>query len=60
LVSTHRGGVGGVLRRERQASEQYFTSSQTLAHLRRQVKGRPQMTQIFVGRSDFFLIRGIG
>lgn len=39
--------------------EQYFTSSQTLAHLRRQVKGRPQVTQVLTGKSPFLRIFAI-
>jgi hypothetical protein len=35
----------------RQASEQYFTSAQLAAHFLRQVKGRPQVTQVFTGKS---------
>jgi hypothetical protein len=38
----------------RQASEQNFTESQSFAHLRRQVNGRPQAGQIFAGRAAFF------
>jgi len=33
----------------RQRSEQWRTLSQSRAHLRRQVNGRPQVTQDFVG-----------
>lgn len=33
--------------------EQYFTVSQSFAHFLRQAKGRPQDTQIFVGRVGF-------
>jgi len=40
-------------RSRRQRSEQYFTSSQHLAHFLRQVKGRLQTGQILVGKSDF-------
>ncbi len=40
----------------RQRSEQYFTSSQTLAHFFRQAKGRLQVRQVFCGRSAFFCI----
>ena len=42
--------VGVALRWRRQRSEQYFTSSHTLAHFLRQVKGRPQHWQGFSGR----------
>lgn len=35
----------------RQASEQYFTSSQTRSHLRRHTNGRPQTGQRLLGRS---------
>ena len=44
----------------RQWSEQWVTFSQSRAHFLRQVKGRPQITQILVGRSDFLRILGIG
>jgi hypothetical protein len=37
----------------RQRREQYFTLSQSLAHLRRQLNGRPQRTQVFCGKSRF-------
>ena len=40
----------------RHLSEQYFTSSQTFSHFFRHVKGRPQVMQVLVGRSDFFCI----
>ena len=40
-------GFGFLLR---QASEQYFTSSQFLAQLFRQVISRPHVTQILLGR----------
>lgn len=40
-------------------SEQYLTSSQTLAHFLRHVKGLPQVAQTLLGKSDllgaFFL-----
>ncbi len=39
-------------RRRRQRSEQYLTSSQQLAHFFRQVKGRWQTGQVFVGKLD--------
>ena len=52
------GGVA-VPRRMRQASEQYFTSSHTFSHFFRQTNGRPQTTQSFDGRSDFFFILGM-
>ncbi len=42
----------GANRRHR--SLQYFTCSQSRAHFLRQVKGRPQVGQVFCGRSDFF------
>lgn len=45
--------------RRRQASEQWTTSSQTFAQTLRQAKGRPQTAQVLVGRSPFFLIRGM-
>jgi hypothetical protein len=44
-------------RSERQRSEQYLTSSHTLLHFLRQVNGRPQLWQVFWGRSCFLLIR---
>lgn len=37
-------------------SEQYFTLSHTLAHFLRHVNGRPQVTQVLLGRSDFLRI----
>lgn len=40
----------------RQRSEQYFTSSQTFSHFLRQAKGRPQVTQVLLGRSPFLII----
>jgi hypothetical protein len=40
-----------------QASEQYFTSSQFLAHFLRHSKGRSQRTQIFGAKP--FLVRAI-
>jgi hypothetical protein len=39
----------------RQRSEQYFTSSQFLAHALRHVIGRPQVTQIFSGSTRAFM-----
>jgi hypothetical protein len=45
---------------ERHRSEQYFTFSQSRAHFLRQVKGKPQAAQVFVGRSDFLRILGMG
>ena len=41
---------------ERQRLEQYFTSAQLSAHLRRQVKGRAQEAQIFVRKLGFLCI----
>ena len=35
----------------RQASEQYFTASQSRAHFFRHANGRPQATQVLLGRS---------
>ena len=43
--------VGAPTRFFRQASEQYFTASQSLRHFLRQANGRPQAAQILVGRS---------
>lgn len=43
-------------RSPRQRSEQYLTSSQTRAHLFRQAKGRPQVAQVFTGRSPLRVI----
>jgi len=37
----------------RQRSEQYLTSSQTFSHFLRHVKGRLQVAQVLVGKSDF-------
>ena len=42
--------------RLRQASEQYFTSSQTAFHFLRHAKGRWQHKQILVGKSAFLSI----
>jgi len=46
-------------RAERQRSEQYFTSSHTVAHFFRHANGRPHRAQGFDGRSDFLTILGI-
>jgi hypothetical protein len=43
----------------RQRSEQYFTSSQFLAHALRHTIGKPQQAQGLTGRSDFLRIFGI-
>jgi len=43
----------------RHRSEQYFTTSQSRAHLRRQLKGSPQLWHILVGRSDLLRIFAI-
>tara|TARA_B110000114_G_scaffold80754_1_gene85386 strand:- start:38 stop:520 length:483 start_codon:yes stop_codon:yes gene_type:complete len=45
-----------VLRVLRHLAEQYLTSSQTAAHFLRQLNGRPHVTQVFCGKSDFFII----
>jgi len=45
-----RADLRGVHRARRQASEQYLTCSQFLAHRLRQVIGRPQRAQDLVGR----------
>jgi len=50
---------GAVPDPRRHRSEQYRTCSQSRAHLRRQVNGKPQRTQIFCGSSDFFFMRGM-
>jgi hypothetical protein len=42
---------------ERQASEQYFTSSQFLAHDLRQVISLPQTRQILLGKNDLFPLK---
>jgi hypothetical protein len=47
-------GCGGPLRRQR--SEQYLTCSQSRAHFRRQLNGRPHTRQVFWGKSDFLRI----
>lgn len=44
---------------DRQASEQYFTFSQSFAHFFRQANGRPQVMQSFWGRSDLRRIFGM-
>jgi hypothetical protein len=41
-------------------SEQKRTFSQSRAHFLRQVKGKPQAAQVFVGKSDFLRILGMG
>lgn len=41
-------------------SEQWLTCAQSRPHFLRQVKGSLQTTQIFVGRSDFLRIFGMG
>ena len=38
-----------------QASEQYLTSAQLLAHFFRQLNGLPQTKQVLLGRSDFLI-----
>lgn len=43
-----------------QRSEQYRTCSQLRDHFLRQVKRRPQAAQILLGRSAFFVPRGMG
>jgi hypothetical protein len=47
------------LRWRRQRSEQCATSSQTRRHLRRQTKGRPQVRQGLLGRSDLRRMVGV-
>tara|TARA_B110000902_G_scaffold100575_1_gene118867 strand:- start:182 stop:412 length:231 start_codon:yes stop_codon:yes gene_type:complete len=42
-----------------QRTEQKRTSSQTFSHFLRQLKGRSQMGQILLGRSDFLRVLGI-
>ena len=44
---------------ERQASEQYFTSSQTFAQALRQTISRPQAAQVLRGKSALRRILGI-
>jgi hypothetical protein len=44
----------------RHLSEQVRTASQSLAHFLRHMKGNPHAAQIFVGRSAFLRILGIG
>jgi hypothetical protein len=44
----------------RHRSEQNFTSSHTFSHFFLHVKGLPQTTQAFWGRSDFFTFGGMG
>lgn len=61
LLATRDGGLAFetlVVFERRQRSEQNFTSLQFFPHFRRQVKGRPQAIQIFVGKSDFLTIFG--
>jgi hypothetical protein len=50
-AKSHDGVLGCFFLRH--ASEQYFTSSHTLAHFFRQANGRLQAGQIFVGRLAF-------
>ena len=50
---------GFELRAFRHRSEQYFTSSQTFCHFLRQLNGKPQVAQIFCGRSRFDTFLGI-
>lgn len=45
------GGNAFVAFLARQASEQYFTASQFLAQLFRQVISRPQATQVLLGKA---------
>ncbi len=61
MLATRDGGPAFetlVVFERRQRSEQNFTSLQFFPHFRRQVKGRPQAVQIFVGKSDFLTIFG--
>jgi hypothetical protein len=51
--------TGGARRDPRQASEQYFTSSQLRAHRFRQVIGRPQVAQGLVGRWRLLPLKGV-
>ena len=51
--SADRGGAA------RQRSEQYFTFSQSRAHFVRQVNGRPQTAQVFIGRSALRRVRAM-
>jgi hypothetical protein len=44
----------------RQASEQYFTSSQFLAQLLRQVMARPQAAQGLLCRADLLPLKLVG
>jgi hypothetical protein len=44
----------------RQASEQYFTSSQFLAQLLRHVMARPQAVQGLLGRADLLPLKPVG
>jgi hypothetical protein len=44
---------------ERQASEQYFTSSQTFSQALRQTISRPQAAQVLRGKSALRRILGI-
>jgi hypothetical protein len=41
----------------RHRSEQYRTSGHVADHFLRQANGRPQVAQIFSGRSDFATVR---
>jgi hypothetical protein len=53
-------GVGGVFFRARQASEQYFTSSQFFAQALRQLMGLPQTAQGLLGRWALLPLNGWG
>ena len=43
----------------RHFSEQYFTCGHSRDHFFRQANGLPQLKQIFCGKSDFLMLRGI-
>ena len=45
-------GFGVEGRERRQRSEQYLTLSHTFSHFLRQQNGKPQITQILLGRLD--------
>jgi hypothetical protein len=50
------GALAGPARRQR--AEQYFTASQSRAHLRRQTNGRRQCAQGLLGRNGFRCMAG--
>jgi hypothetical protein len=60
LIAQNNDQVTHLLRFLRQASEQYFTSSHTLAHFLRQTDGRAQIAQVICGSKVLSLAWRIG